>query len=241
MSTLNKSALTIAVLTALSSSTVTAATYDQYNFENKPSLQSQHPDLRNKQTRKSTQNVVTWLVKLNTPSIAEQNLAGVAAQNAISSIQQSQQSVEAAIASVSQSLQVVAKTSKLSNAIVVNGEESEVHKLLANPQVDSVLPVYDYKLTVADSADYIKATPLVASGEATGEGVRVAVLDTGIDYTHKAFGGAGTAAAYEAAASNPADTPAWPQGSVLGGYDFIITIPIRLMLALTMVRTFLIQ
>ncbi|MCG9760170.1 MULTISPECIES: S8 family serine peptidase [Pseudoalteromonas] len=221
MSTLNKSALTIAVLTALSSSTVTAATYDQYNFENKPSLQSQHPDLRNKQTRKSTQNVVTWLVKLNTPSIAEQNLAGVAAQNAISSIQQSQQSVEAAIASVSQSLQVVAKTSKLSNAIVVNGEESEVHKLLANPQVDSVLPVYDYKLTVADSADYIKATPLVASGEATGEGVRVAVLDTGIDYTHKAFGGAGTAAAYEAAASNPADTPAWPQGSVLGGYDFI--------------------
>lgn len=221
MSTLNKSALTIAVMTALSSSTVTAATYNQYNFENKPSLQSQYPDLRNKQTRKSTQNVVTWLVKLNTPSIAEQSLAGVAAQNAESSIQQSQQSVEAAIASVSHSLQVVAKTSKLSNAIVVNGEESEVYKLLANPQVDSVLPVYDYKLTVADSADYIKATPLVASGEATGEGIRVAVLDTGIDYTHKAFGGAGTTAAYEAAASNPADTPAWPQGLVLGGYDFI--------------------
>ncbi len=207
MSTLNKSALAIAVVTALSSYTVTAATYNQYNFENKPPLQSQYPDFKNKQARKSTHNVVTWLVKLHTPSIAEQSLAGINFKNATSSIQQAQQSVEAAIANTSPTLQVVAKTSKLSNAIIVNGEEAEVNKLLHNPLVHSVLPVYDYKLNVADSADYIKATPLVSTGEVTGEGVRVAVLDTGIDYTHQAFGGAGTVEAYEAAASNPADTP----------------------------------
>ncbi|USE71902.1 serine protease [Pseudoalteromonas maricaloris] len=221
MSTLNKSALAIAVVTALSSSTVTAATYNQYNFENKPPLQSQYPDFKNKQARKSTHNVVTWLVKLHTPSIAEQSLTGINVKNATSSIQQAQQSVETAIASTSPTLQVVAKTSKLSNAIIVNGEEAEVNKLLHNPLVHSVLPVFDYKLNVADSADYIKATPLVSTGEVTGEGVRVAVLDTGIDYTHQAFGGPGTVEAYEAAASNPADTPAWPQGLVLGGYDFI--------------------
>ncbi|AXR00165.1 S8 family serine peptidase [Pseudoalteromonas piscicida] len=221
MSTINKSALTLAVVTALSSSTVSAATYNQYNFENKPSLKSQYPELKDKQTRKSTRNVVTWLVKLTTPSVAEQNLAGISFKNATSSIQQTQQSVEAAIASTSPTLQVVAKTSKLSNAIIVNGEKAEVNKLLNNPLVHSVLPVFDYKLNVADSADYIKATPLVSTGEVTGEGVRVAVLDTGIDYTHQAFGGAGTAEAYEAAASNPSDTPAWPQGKVLGGYDFI--------------------
>ncbi|WP_462156330.1 S8 family serine peptidase [Pseudoalteromonas piscicida] len=221
MSTLNKSALAIAVVTALSSYTVTAATYNQYNFENKPPLQSQYPDFKNKQTRKSTHNVVTWLVKLHTPSIAEQSLAGINVKNATSSIQQAQQSVETAIASTSPTLQVVAKTSKLSNAIIVNGEEAEVNKLLHNPLVHSVLPVFDYKLNVADSADYIKATPLVSTGEVTGAGIRVAVLDTGIDYTHQAFGGAGTAEAYEAAASNPSDTPAWPQGKVLGGYDFI--------------------
>ncbi|MDP4489303.1 S8 family serine peptidase [Pseudoalteromonas piscicida] len=221
MSTLNKSALAIAVVTALSSYTVTAATYNQYNFENKPPLQIQYPDFKNKQTRKSTHNVVTWLVKLHTPSIAEQSLAGINVKNATSSIQQAQQSVETAIASTSPTLQVVAKTSKLSNAIIVNGKEAEVNKLLHNPLVHSVLPVFDYKLNVADSADYIKATPLVSTGEVTGEGVRVAVLDTGIDYTHQAFGGPGTVEAYEAAASNPADTPAWPQGLVLGGYDFI--------------------
>ncbi|MEJ6472902.1 S8 family serine peptidase [Pseudoalteromonas piscicida] len=221
MLTLRKSALTIAIYSAISATGASAATYEQYNFENKPSINNEYTDLKNKKNKKATTDVTTWLIKLTTPSIVEQNLAGISPQKAQASILQTQQTVEAAIASSHNQLEVLAKTSKLANALVVKGAESEVNKLLSNSQVHSVLPVFDYKPHVADSADYIKATPLVTSGEATGEGVRVAVLDTGIDYTHKAFGGAGTVEAYEAAASNPADTPAWPQGSVLGGYDFI--------------------
>jgi subtilisin family serine protease len=41
-----------------------------------------------------------------------------------------------------------------------------------------------------------------------GEGIKVAVIDTGIDYTHADFGGPGTTAAYEtahAAETAPAD------------------------------------
>src|SRR5207244_9131067 len=59
-------------------------------------------------------------------------------------------------------------------------------------------------------------------------GVRVAVLDTGIDYTHKFFGGPGTAAAYQAAyGTSTADSRTtttdglFPTAKVVGGFDFV--------------------
>lgn len=58
-----------------------------------------------------------------------------------------------------------------------------------------------------------------------GEGIKVAVIDTGIDFTHADFGGQGTPAAYEAAfaaSTEPAD-PAYfgPNApKIKGGFDF---------------------
>lgn len=56
----------------------------------------------------------------------------------------------------------------------------------------------------------------------TGEGVTVAVIDTGIDYTHAMFGGPGTTEAYETAlASTDAPDPSWYDGAkYVGGWDF---------------------
>nr|WP_228497466.1 S8 family serine peptidase [Shewanella intestini] len=51
-------------------------------------------------------------------------------------------------------------------------------------------------------------------------GQRVAVLDTGVDYTHKAIGGSGDIADYEAAVAAQTEMVNWPQGKVIGGYDF---------------------
>jgi minor extracellular serine protease Vpr len=46
----------------------------------------------------------------------------------------------------------------------------------------------------------------------TGQGIRVGVIDTGIDYNHPAFGGNGVA---------ELDSHTFPQGRVVGGYDFV--------------------
>lgn len=56
----------------------------------------------------------------------------------------------------------------------------------------------------------------------TGRGVTVAVIDTGIDYTHATFGGPGTTETYQTAlASTDAPDPSWFDGSkYLGGWDF---------------------
>lgn len=56
----------------------------------------------------------------------------------------------------------------------------------------------------------------------TGEGVNIAVLDTGLDYTQADFGGPGTTAAYQdALASTSAPAASWYDPSkYLGGHDF---------------------
>ena len=51
--------------------------------------------------------------------------------------------------------------------------------------------------------------------------MQVAIVDTGIDYTHASFGGAGTVEAYEA--NNPTfiETDSFPTEKVIGGFDFV--------------------
>lgn len=59
-----------------------------------------------------------------------------------------------------------------------------------------------------------------------GEGIKIAIIDSGIDYTHADFGGPGTPEAYTAAfatGADPADPSLFGPGSakVKGGWDFV--------------------
>ena len=52
-----------------------------------------------------------------------------------------------------------------------------------------------------------------------GEGIRVAVIDSGIDYTHAMFGGAGTRSAYKANDASEIEPGSFPTDKV-DGWDF---------------------
>ena len=121
----------------------------------------------------------------------------------------------------------VSRLSKALNAVVVAIDASRAAALQGLPGVLSVRPLHDYKRELSTTVPYIGASAVQGAG-VTGAGVRVAVLDTGIDYTHKFFGGPGTAAAYTAAyGTSTADTRntttdgLFPTSRVVGGFDFV--------------------
>ena len=123
----------------------------------------------------------------------------------------------------------IAATQKAVNTVVVNVEASRIDEIAAMPEVVSVKPVLDRELDLSETVPYIGATALHnRTPGLTGAGVRVAVLDSGIDYTHARLGGPGTAEAYEAAYGTSVDDPRttttdglFPTDKVIGGYDFI--------------------
>lgn len=214
-----KTKLALAISAVLVSGACFAEPANKYNTTNQAN--DKYAGLKvSKDEKQST--VSAWMIKLNTQSVSQQaRLSKISSTQAFISIQESQSRVLSAIESLGADIQVVGQTSKLVNSILVKANKNQLITLLNNSEVADILPIYDYKLDVADSADYIGATAVIEAGIASGKGQKVAVLDTGVDYTHKSLGGSGLIADYEAAVAAKADMPNWPQGKIVGGYDFI--------------------
>ncbi|NNJ09874.1 S8 family serine peptidase [Chloroflexales bacterium ZM16-3] len=123
---------------------------------------------------------------------------------------------------------VLGRVKILLNAVMLDIDSAKLADLAKDVHVVTISPVVDFSLDLTETVPYIGATPDVQASADGGAGVRVAVLDSGIDYTHKAFGGAGTAEAYDAAygadPTDPKNTTSdglFPTPKVVGGYDFV--------------------
>jgi hypothetical protein len=218
-----KTALATAIGIAVSGS-LSAATLDQYRMGTPLATDLIGAQNVPQQIVEEDQNIVpsSYYVVLRTPGLVDVVEQGEDSQNllaATQTIEDAQQSITTELQMLDREAEVLASTRNLAAGIVVRASESALEALQNNPQVEAIYPLFDSKPMLADSVEYIKAKALVASGATTGKGIRVAVLDSGVDYTHKAMGGLGTVAAYDA--QNLKVAPAWPQGRVLGGYDFI--------------------
>jgi hypothetical protein len=90
---------------------------------------------------------------------------------------------------------VLAKFHGALNGIKVDIHPSQIGALAALPGVVKVLPVGKYHVNNITSVPFI-GTPAVWQGTPgfRGENIKIAIIDTGIDYTHANFGGPGTVA-----------------------------------------------
>ena len=91
--------------------------------------------------------------------------------------------------------------------------------------VASVHPIAPKTRANASAVQLHGAPAAWVAHDETGAGLEIAIIDTGIDYTHANFGGPGTVASYDAE-SALADTPAntstlFPTSKVVSGYDFV--------------------
>jgi minor extracellular serine protease Vpr len=112
------------------------------------------------------------------------------------------------------------------NGIKVRIARDKVDALRALPGVTTVRPTQLFKPSNVHGIPLIGAPGVWQSLGLHGEGIKIAIIDTGIDYTHANFGGPGTVAAFNAAnarSTRAADPhlfgPAAPR--VKGGTDLV--------------------
>ncbi len=114
------------------------------------------------------------------------------------------------------------------NGLTVRVARKDLGKLAALPGVTGVYPLQPKRHDNTLAVPFVAARSVWAPWPAglRGENIKVAVLDTGIDYTHANFGGPGTPEAYASAhaAETLAPDPAWfgPRAPrIKGGIDLV--------------------
>uniref|UniRef100_UPI00356180D6 S8 family serine peptidase n=1 Tax=Pseudoalteromonas sp. TaxID=53249 RepID=UPI00356180D6 len=104
-----------------------------------------------------------------------------------------QQQVTSQLSALSSDIRVLNKLTKTSNLLVIESDSNHIEAIKNLPNVKRVTPDRIKSIDLSESVDLISA-PLVwamqdaNSKEITGKGVTVAILDTGIDYTHPDLG-----------------------------------------------------
>ncbi|MDT9591786.1 S8 family serine peptidase [Nocardioides zeae] len=101
-------------------------------------------------------------------------------------------------------------------------------RALANQRgVVKVSPVRRHETNNSSAAALLRSNTVWQAAANAGAGVKIGVIDTGIDYTHATFGGEGTREAYEEAFAAGTEAgwrealPALGQAKIAGGYDFV--------------------
>lgn len=162
------------------------------------------------------------LVRLRTPSVAKSNAKTPAAQQQHKARLQNEQSAFFKRASKqANGAKMLASAQMVLNGVVLEVDAGDIEKLAADKDVERISRVRDYEMDLSETVPYIGAAAVQAAG-ADGSGISVAVLDSGIDYTHAAFGGGGTLADYAAAYGDPTSRDGlFPTAKVVEGYDFV--------------------
>jgi subtilisin family serine protease len=118
--------------------------------------------------------------------------------------------------------QVIYRVQRVLNGIAVYAPADQVPAIAALPGVEAVYPLVPKEPTNARVDELLNAPALwqgITGAGLTGQGVSIALIDTGIDYLHTMFGGPGTG--YARNDTNViGDVPNFPGAKVVGGYDF---------------------
>lgn len=96
------------------------------------------------------------------------------------------------------------RVQRLVNGVAVETDRESLPRLQQLPGVKAVRLIVPKKLLLASTLPLVRAPQAWGSYGLSGRGVRVGIIDTGVDYRHRTFGSSG----------------AFPNEKVVGGYDF---------------------
>ncbi|MDP2623229.1 MAG: S8 family serine peptidase [Actinomycetota bacterium] len=160
------------------------------------------------------------IVRLIEPSVTEKGLRGNAAKAERRALKNEQDDLLTTILALDPDARVLAQTQLVLNAVFIDVDPAVLDEIAADPRVARVVPVANYELDLSETVPYIGASDVQGDGF-DGSGVRVAVLDSGIDYYHAALGGSGNPADYAAADPTVITDGGFPNAKVVGGVDLV--------------------
>ncbi len=118
--------------------------------------------------------------------------------------------------------QVLYPTQLTYRGLVVTGERRLLPQLEALPEVvNAHVMQAKQRLRTRISSEQAINDALSRPAGLTGRGVRIGIIDSGIDYTHATFGGSGTVDAYATNDPTLIEPGSFPTPKVAGGYDFV--------------------
>ena len=146
-----------------------------------------------------------------------------ASRSQISRNESEQQRFSAALAQTSLKATPIYRVTKAFNGLAYTVNRVDIASLRAIAGVKAVHIIEPEYPTLSTSVPFL-GTPAAWSGASplgvTGQGIRIGIIDTGVDYQHATFGGTGLLADYQA--NNPTVAPDayFPNARVVGGTDF---------------------
>jgi subtilisin family serine protease len=173
---------------------------------------------------------VSVFLQLDGPSLVQQSLqesagarpASVVATPAQRMAQAQARQAELEPAIVAAGGEITGRFVRLVNAIRVRIPESHLADLAAIPGVRRVQRAHLYKQQLETSVPWIGAPAAWApAGGLTGTGIRIGIIDSGIDYLHADFGGSGKTNDFTANDSTKIEAGTFPTAKVVGGTDFV--------------------
>ncbi|HEU4323532.1 MAG TPA: S8 family serine peptidase [Roseiflexaceae bacterium] len=143
--------------------------------------------------------------------------AGLASQSQLARIDRSQRQLLAPLSGMN--AKVLYRVQRVYNGIAVTVDASKLAQIANLPGVKAIHPLVTKKLHHTASVPLIGAPQVweqsIGDAKAIGTGISIAVIDSGLDYVHKGFGGTG-----DYTGVTDKSEPVWTT-KVVGGYDFV--------------------
>ncbi|MCY7419979.1 MAG: S8 family serine peptidase, partial [Chloroflexi bacterium] len=106
------------------------------------------------------------------------------------------------------------------NGFRIRVKAKQLGKIARLPNVQAVLTVQKHTPDNTNTVPYLGADKTWGQTGFTGKGVRIAIIDSGINYYHLDFGGKGKAA-WKADDTTVREKGTFPTNKVVGGYDLV--------------------